>query len=151
MEPDVHPIREHWLDYLVLEITFRGNFFVKGSINRGESYDNQSKNADAFPWIAHINGNALYALNNKFFNMLVDKTMHCVDIRNAFMNAFDVKLWTRLVTDIAKNWKVYQRYAHKFHYSDYILNFGAGSKPQNATLLRYEYPNAYFVHGPIYV
>jgi hypothetical protein len=154
MEHDVHPIRGGWLDFLLLEISFNGDFFVKGSLHRGRWLDAVETNFDSMqPWVAHINGNALYAFNDEVFRALVSKANSFFDIKLGYLNSFDVSLWMHSVTNIASNWKNYQTYAHKFQYSDYIISIGKpmDNNPENATTIRQIYPKTYFVHGTIII
>lgn len=148
-EHDVQPIRAGWVDALVIETTFRGDFFVKGSIHRGNKVDEAAMNPSQRDWINHINGNALYRSSDPTFVQMV------LDVAEAdadkpvtdFMASFDLALWLRYVASYDKNWQAYKNYAHKFQYSDIIQSHCDDLDADQLVELLENSPNTYFIHG----
>eukprot|EP00981_Chlorochromonas_danica_P004028 scaffold768_cov174-Ochromonas_danica.AAC.1 len=147
-EHDVYPIRGGWVDALLSEVTFRGDFFVKGSIHRGEKYKEIVSYPSSASWITHINGNALYKANDPQFNsMIASCASEDQDVADEYLATFDVALWKKHVTSYTETWPLFQSYAHKFQYTDLIISYNDDVSKEKITSLLNSSPNTFFLHG----
>jgi hypothetical protein len=147
-EHDVTPVQPGWIDALLLEVTFHGDFFVKGSIHRGRKLDAIVPYPDDASWVTHINGNALYRANNPVFNSMISQCEEKNRGSRSFLSSFDAAMWIQHVTSFASNWDKYQSFAHKFQYTDLIQNLNEDvSWPKGARDLAARSPKTFLVHG----
>ena len=146
-EHDVFPIRDRFIDRLLHEITFSDEFFIKGSIHRGTRLDSTPKTAKNSNWIAHINGNALYNMRSKEFTAMVRQAKKQYNPNVGFMHSMDIAIWRVAVGNFLYNWKIYQQYAHKFVYSDYIQSYCTLLSETEVEAIREQSPNTYLLHG----
>jgi hypothetical protein len=147
-EHDVVPVQAGWIDALLLEVTFRGDFFVKGSIHRGRKLDTIAPYRDDASWVTHINGNALYRANDPVFNSMISQCEEKNRGSRSFLSSFDAAMWIQHVTSFSSNWNKYQSYAHKFQYTDLIQNLNEDvSWPEGARDLAARSPKTFLVHG----
>ena len=147
-EHDVMPVQHGWVDELLREVTFCGDFFVKGSIHRGRKLDAIVIYPDDASWVAHINGNALYKANDPQFTAMISQCEESNRGSKSFMSSFDAAMWIQHVTSYASKWTQYQNYAHKFQYADWIQNLNADvSWPDGVRDLVARSPRTFLVHG----
>ena len=147
-EHDVTPVQSGWVDALLREVTFRGDFFVKGSIHRGRKLDDIVIYPDEASWVTHINGNALYRANDREFTAMISQCEERNRGSKSFMSSFDAAMWIQHVTNYASKWEKYQSYAHKFQYTDLIQNLNEDVPwPEGARNLVARSPNTFLVHG----
>lgn len=147
-EHDVYPIRSGWVDALLSEVTFRGDFFVKGSIHRGEKFADFVSYPSSASWITHINGNALYKVNDPQFNSMMSScASEDQNVADEYLATFDVALWKKYVTSYAETWPSFQNYAHKFQYTDLIMSYSDDVSQEKITSLLSSSPNTFFLHG----
>lgn len=142
-EHDVFAIRHGWMDALVSEVTFRGDFYIKGSVHRGSRLVGK----ESSQWIAHINGNALYRANDQTFNALVAQCYKASAGVDDFLASFDVALWTNLVTAYGEQWAAYQGYAHKIQHTEFIQSYCDDLSKDKLMEILDSSPTTYFIHG----
>jgi hypothetical protein len=122
-EHDVMPVQPGWVDSLLREVTFPSvDFFVRGSLHRGRKLDDIVLYPDAASWVKHINGNALYKVNDPEFTAMISQTREANHGSMSFTSSFDTAMWIQHITSYASRWKKYQSYAHKFQYTELIQN-----------------------------
>lgn len=149
MEPDCIPIRKYWLNALNYNvIPPNQDFWMKGSIFRG----NFSVLQNVFVNHYHINGNAIYNLNDKNFSIfyfdIVKKFIfnrnHGKKMNNIANSPYDMDIFEAL---FANNLEHTASYAHFFQISDFVLNF----YHSNYSLKRLlnENKNSFLVHGGV--
>jgi hypothetical protein len=140
MEHDVVPIRENWLSLLRREAS--DDFMIKGSICKSDVLDKWIQRDTDRAWYSHINGNALYNLQDDCLHALVNRTVR------EYLNSripFDVALAKALyhwVDGDIHAWRFYQNCMTKYVFSDFIQNFvgsGVTSIP----------PDTVFIHGTV--
>jgi len=148
MEPDVRPIKTNWLHAILNEIS-NGNFWVKGSVFRGD-LEKFQKNDPYIPNYVHINGNAIYNIGNIefvsfYFNVL---RPYVVKKNGDSTNAYDTDIFEFLIDK--NNYDVTRHILHQFHFTDLIQNYWQTEFKVNEIALKYKF--TYFVHGgkPIY-
>lgn len=127
METDCIPIRPGWLQRLSTIVSDSEPFFVMGSAYRGTA-----RLAKSFS--RHINGNAIYAAGDPEFISFLDnfwepelrKAVELADRRLAYDCVLEAIL-SGAHSDVADDpiWRVWQRIAHKFRYTDFIQNLSA--------------------------
>ena len=159
MEPDVLVIREGWLDHLWALSAFPTEFYIKGSILRGRRADAAlrlppgSANASAAAaTMGHIDSCALYRLGNADFTRLVNETRaahHPPSQPRSQAVPFERSLWQHLASSFMSpaRWPLYQRYAHRLVYSEFIQNWGEELSAPVLADLRENYTDTYFVHS----
>lgn len=147
-EFDLMPVRSGWMDALVREVTFNEGFYVRGSLHRGSKLDIAATEEHTARWITHINGNALYACKDETFRALVKACYERrADASNGFLASFDVAIWMEYVTSYMTTWHSYQRYAHKFQYTEFMQNIGDGLSAQELARVLRDAPGTYMIHG----
>jgi hypothetical protein len=142
MEPDVQPIKPYWLDVLVRESLIDDDFWMKGSVYLGQLFD-RSVGQD-WMWIGHINGNALYRLNQPMFAQFLKIVMD-LEPPDHFWKPFDVSIW-KVLHDFPYFWHTYQRISKHFIYSDFVEHWGFGITDDSMRLSR-QNPRTFMVHG----
>lgn len=119
MEPDCLPIRPYWLDAINKQIVPpNASFWMKGSIFRGNV---KSISSMVLYNHVHINGNAVYNLeNDDFANFYLKLVSPFVNIKySQNYRAYDTDIFKLLLWDKARNTA---QFFHKFQYSDFIQN-----------------------------
>lgn len=140
MEPDCFPIKSGWLDILYNLATTSGPFWVLGSARRDEFVeDKQYRYA-----YDHINGNALYRLDDPIFRSYLD-AVHEDFSQNfkKYLRSFDVAI--ALYKKSLKPFTRYSELHHHFVYTDLIQNVYRSKT--NVTELITSHPETYIVHG----
>ena len=84
MEPDLNPVRAHWLHRVWRESMEAAPFWIKGSAVRVPV--SESFVVDQFDMRAHINGNSLYAVGDAGFRAFVLRVRDAY-FRGAFTRA----------------------------------------------------------------
>lgn len=140
MEHDVVPIRENWLSLLRREAS--NDFMIKGSICKSDVLDKWIQRDTGRAWYSHINGNALYNLQDDCLHALVNITVQeYLDPQIPFDVALAKALYHWVEGDI-RAWRFYQNCMTKYAFSDFIQNFvgsGVTSTP----------PETIFIHGTV--
>ncbi|KAJ3091401.1 hypothetical protein HK102_000677 [Quaeritorhiza haematococci] len=136
-----------WIDRLLWHSSWakgENDWWVKGSIYQGRAFDLMVQSPDSFSWAAHINGNALYRLNDPQF---VDFLEVVEDYQsfNHYWKPFDVSVW-RVLHDFPYTWHIYQKCAHRFVVSDFIKHFGFTVTHKDVLEAAHN-PNTYLIHG----
>ncbi|KAJ3163893.1 hypothetical protein HK101_000585, partial [Irineochytrium annulatum] len=143
MEPDVIPCRAYWLDRLYEEASVPGDFWVRGSILR-----DRNPAVSSWSFAEHINGNALYRLDDPDFLSYV------ADVRERFerdpmgyAGGFDVALHLVRKDRAIVGWARYAETAHLWQFTSTIQNWYRTGV--NATELCGEerHASTYLVHG----
>jgi hypothetical protein len=140
MEPDVHPIRHSWLCLLELEaLSPDHSFWVKGSLQR------QPRESDTFLAQAeHLNGNALYSLQDPQFIDLVNLAIdYYSEDPDTVLHSFDISLW--IVMRHVLPFGEFTRHRHRYRPSPFIQNHYV--HPVNATNVMQDDPDTVFIHG----
>ena len=84
-------------------------------------------------WVGHMNGNAVYSLQNCHFLDFIRVTME-LEPPNDLRRPFDVSMW-RVLHAFPYTWHVYQKYRHQFVTSDFIVHHGPVDIDVNSTVL----------------
>lgn len=142
MEWDVTPIRPHWVDCL-LSNTQGGRFWVKGSMLQGGQLDAVAEHSSNWDWIAHINGNGLYALHDPEFTTFIRLTV-AYEPPNHYWKPFDISMW-RVLHAFPYTWHIYQRYRPYFQHADFIMHYSFLLSDVGS--IRNLHPATYLVHG----
>jgi hypothetical protein len=147
MEHDVVPRGKYWLDRLVSET--HDDCLVKGSVYRGNDWDIFA--STRFPdgmlhWINHINGNAIYKLNNDLLYIM--NTSFATFNPNRGIS-FDIAVFMTIfdVDSNPERWKNLRNWISKYCYSDFIQNLGRSAAEYSGNPIS-KYP--IFVHGSKY-
>ena len=141
MEWDVQPVKPHWLDCLLREAAIP-DFWVRGSMvqaNRDIALDSTQ-----WDWIAHINGNALYRLDDPAFADFL-QVVADYEPPDHFWKPFDVSMW-RVLHAFPYTWPLYERYSGKFQHARFIQHYHFDA-PQGAAVDAMRAPETFFVHG----
>lgn len=144
MEWDVTPIKPYWLDRLAASCQQGSQFWIKGSMLQGTHLDAAALAQQNWDWLPHINGNALYALNDErfveFIKIVVDyePPIH-------YWKPFDISMW-RVMHAFPYTWPLYQRYGHFFQYTDVIKHYSFALTPDLKNAAEHG-SNTYLVHG----
>lgn len=143
MEPDVHPIRPHWLTRLVYETAWpQAPFWIKGSVLRGPSPWNHHIPA----FLYHINGNALYNFGDGNFSHFYFhdvRTMVQRKHNGTSQNAYDTDV-SEFLWDPA-NYGQVQHQLHLFQYTNVIQNMA--QTDYSVAAVRIHHPHTFLVHG----
>jgi hypothetical protein len=142
MEPDVQPIKPHWVNALVRESMAGDDFWVKGSLYLGDVFD-RAVGRD-WTWVGHINGNAMYRLHQPMFSRFLQIVMD-LEPPGHFWKPFDVSIW-KVLHDFPYFWHAYQRIAKHFIYSDFVEHWGF-TITQDGMVLSHQNPRTFLVHG----
>ncbi|KAI8114405.1 hypothetical protein M9434_002530 [Picochlorum sp. BPE23] len=153
MEPDVIPIRSGWLTALVSETMVSSpgqDFWLKGSNQKCHPFYGEI--ATRRDW--HINGNAIYKLNDRDFEAYLDSVQAyytggmegcppgCGTGR-VYENAYDHALFQ--FRQEVENFNQSRNLLHKFHYTPIIANLC--EEMYNTTDLAEKNPELYLVHS----
>lgn len=134
MEPDCVPVREFWLDAMREEtLGASGDFWIKGSHFRGTRERHRFGNRD---FSLHINGNALYSLQDERFRELVELVLRLYPNM-----AYDAAIGALL----KQSAQFRAEYLPKFVFTDRIQN-RAGSRWSRAEI-QSQYSRTFIVHG----
>jgi len=144
MEPDVKPIKPYWLDALVRESNTDDDFWIKGSVYLGDSFDGSAGND--WTLTGHINGNALYRLHQPDFSRFLQIVME-LEPPDDIGKPFDVSIW-KVLHDFPYFWHAYQRIAKHFVYVDFIEHWGFTITDDHKDLSSRN-PRTFFVHGQV--
>lgn len=139
MEPDCFPVRQGWLDRLYHLATMSGtHYWVLGSILRARPSPEYAKIS------RHINGNALYRLNDPEFDAFLALVQHeYAQRKGQFLRSFDVAI--HLVGEQLEPYEVRASVAHHFVYTDVIMNvYRRGTSMSEVCA---ENPRTFFLHG----
>jgi hypothetical protein len=142
MEPDVFPIKPYWVDKLVDESSSDDQFWIKGSIYKGDIFNSVS--GSDWQWIGHINGNALHRLNSpeyaRFLRIVMD-----LEPPTHLWKPFDVSIW-KVLHDRPYFWHIYQHIAKRFVYTDFLDHWGFTLSRADIEHSQ-QRPGVYLVHG----
>lgn len=141
MEPDALPIRPFWLETIKQQIISpNAMFWMKGSIFRGQK---QSISTNVIHNHIHINGNAIYNLEDDYFRKFYFELVRPF-IKMNFKNeaAYDTDIFKVLLWDNAKYTK---EFFHMFQFSDFIQNHWHSE--YSLSEIRENSPNTFLVHG----
>lgn len=144
MEPDCLPIRNNWLNALDWNSRWPNPiFWIKGSIYRGSNKGTYATRHP--PQYYHMNGNAIFNLNDRAFRSFYVKhyrpwAQAAAAVRE---RSFDTDFWRFLhnldTINIVKG--VY----HRFAYTDVVQNWWRSS--YSIGKIKTDHPNTYLVHG----
>lgn len=133
MEPDVVPIRPLWVELLLALLPPQADeFWAKGSAPRANIARMAPGPQGVFR--RHINGNALYNVQDQMFANLVQRSRQAYEASLVY----DVGLALAFANDS-------QRYSHRYVYSDFIINFGG--QPIGIVEARRRFRCAVLLHG----
>lgn len=140
MEPDCFPVRSGWLDRLYNLVTTSGQFWVIGSAIRSDFVEDPQFRYG----YDHINGNALYRLDDPDFRSFLD-AVHEDFPQNLkkYMRSFDIAI--ALYKKSLKPFTRYSELHHHFIHTDLIQN--VYRTETNVTDLLSKHPNTYILHG----
>ena len=144
MEPDCVPVRNNWLNALDWNSRWPNQiFWIKGSIYRG---GNKGPYATRHPpQYYHLNGNALFNLNDRAFRSFYVKHYRPWALAAAAVHerSFDTDFWRFLHNLDTIN--VVKGVYHRFAYTDVVQNWWRSS--YSLSKIKAEQPNTYLVHG----
>lgn len=147
MEPDLVPIRPHWLNYVIQQVAWPvPEFWMKGSIFMGNAA--LMRRTTNVPNKYHINGNALYNLHSPDFqHFYYDQVRPFVMKRHGgkSANAYDTDIYEYLHDD--QTYASTHQVMHKFQYTDLLQN--QWHTPWSAPDLAAKFPNTVLVHGGV--
>ena len=144
MEWDVRPVRLHWLDELQAA-TYGERFWVRGARYRGRAFDEVVKDPGSWPWVGHINGNALYLLHDAEFLRFLSLTVE-QEPPSHFWKPFDVSIWKTL-HDFPYAWHLHQVHAGKFQTTAVMQHLGFTVRPDEVSALIASAPRVHLIHG----
>lgn len=140
MEPDCFPVQPGWLDRLYQRATSSGAFWMMGSLRRGAF--EELKQYEHIK--AHINGNALYRLDDPSFLAYLEAVQEDFDQRmSRYVGSFDLAIYL-----FWRGLEPYHRVAaltHRFVYTDLVQNVYI--TPTSIAAILQESPGTYLVHG----
>lgn len=142
LEPDCHPIQIGWLDILNNITENDEKFWMKGSLFRGQGSSHNSQ----IPFnIFHINGNAIYNLNDPLFiNWYFEKVKPFIKSTTTYKTPYDTDLFRYFLQK--ENWKSETRHIlHKFKLTNLIQNHWHSK--YNIKDLLSKTPNLAIIHG----
>jgi hypothetical protein len=129
LESDVVPIRDGWLQALYREAASYRTWWMKGSQFHGRYLPDHVR--------VHINGNALYSLDDPGFDAIVARARASWSIRMGYDNS--------VYRIIREDWTAFRDFGHKFVFADYVRNYHWTEYSLTDLLARA--PNTYLVHG----
>lgn len=140
LEPDVRPIRPLWLEALEADSAQSGSsFWMRGAVMHYVPRFHIGWEPFRSNYLRHLNGNALYALDNRCFDAF--RTLVAEHFgRDA---AFDVAM-TLYLLGVGRV-SVYQAVAHRFQTTDVIVGMGVTMVDDDAISDRL--PDTFLVHG----
>lgn len=105
-------------------------FWVLGSGYLGSDFTATVHSSSNWRWIGHINGNAVYRLNDEQFNHYIKyvRTTYHPEL------SYDTALWAGF-NDYPYNWQINQLVSHRFLKDDFILNSGKDKIQNKRTTL----------------
>lgn len=146
MEPDMRPVRPHWLLKLHAEARHGDVFWVKGSVYRGNSSHlvSSSRVREYRPAYTHINGNALYSLGDSGFCEFYRRVRQYVVAKHGdSYAAYDTDMAEYLMD--SANWDAARHHFHRFVFTDVIQNMW--HTDYSLLDMVSAHPNTYLVHG----
>ena len=143
-EWDVYPIRPLWVDALFHEITPPADFWMRGSLLKGSQLDPDVAVRENADWAPHINGNALYKLNDGNFEKFLDIVFE-YEPPGHYWKPFDISIW-RVLHSFPYSWRLYQRFRPMFQHRNFIAHFGFSVSPEHVRLAL-QSDDIYFIHG----
>jgi hypothetical protein len=147
MEHDVIPIRPLWLDKLRAEVNQPQEFFLKGSIFRGDKslvkYIEQGNLLN--PWLPHINGNAFYRVGDSYWRSIIQRAKQWNPPSKDNWAPWDTNLWV-FMHDY-RHFPEFQHYAHKIQYTELIQNLGEDASTTEEQRIIRTCPGTYLIHG----
>ncbi|KAI9018421.1 hypothetical protein DFJ74DRAFT_677279 [Hyaloraphidium curvatum] len=149
-EPDVRPIRPFWADSLYIEATLPSahslespDYWMKGSMYRGRGLDRDVIRPRNWNWVDHLNGNAIYRLNDPEFEDFLRITKEH-EPPSDYWKPFDISI-SRALNSNPYGWVLRQYAARKFVQTDFIQHFGYFSEMSASAAMRN--PRTVFMHG----
>ena len=143
MEWDVRPVRPLWVDALVDAAASR-RFWMMGGMYVGYAFDATVMYRDNWPWVGHLNGNALYALHDEEFQRYIALVQER-EPPGHFWKPFDISLW-KVIYTWPYSWHLYQTYAAKFVLAPFVRHLGfTTSAAEEAKLM--QDPTVFLLHG----
>lgn len=141
MEPDVRPIRSHWLAAVDAQTRPpNAPFWMKGSLFRGDMVRTISRLVyDRL----HVNGNALYALGDPNFRTFYFQTIRPFIAKYYHEGAYDTDIFKWLLDP--HHYDEARHLAHLFIFSDFIQNWWHNA--YSIAQIRQTSPNTVLVHG----
>ncbi|KAL9643487.1 hypothetical protein ABK040_010101 [Willaertia magna] len=152
MEPDVTPIRDHWLDKIVNETIFvQDDFWMKGSMSRCPSKYGAIAERQDF----HINGNALYKLGEPKFEEYIEKVKIFYPVGNdgltlagcatglAYEGGYDHTMYRFRFHP--HNFDYVKNFLHRFVYNEFVQN--RCEETYDPEEVKKEFPETYLVHS----
>ena len=121
MEYDVFPVRPGWL-HVLLSRASQHDFWMMGSMYLGTGLDSAAASSYNWNWVGHINGNALYNLQDPVFRDFLRVVVQ-YEPPNHFWKPFDVSMW-RVLHAFPYTWPLHQRFRTKFLLADFIHHWG---------------------------
>lgn len=144
METDTFPIKPLWVDKLYAESRVHDDFWVRGSIYLGPAFDETVKTPANWDWVGHINGNALYRLNDPEFDDFLSLVAD-VEPPLHFWKPFDVSIW-KVLHAFPYYWRIHQHYISRFSYATYIQHWGFTITPDDIQASQLS-DDVFLVHG----
>jgi len=144
MEWDVMPIKPYWVDALIREASREDPFWVRGSRYMGDTLDYVGFDPASKTWLAHINGNALYSLEDQHFHQFL-RICRSLEPPSGEWKAFDVAIW-RCLRAFPLMWGVYQRFHGMLQSTQMIEHWGFWPASLANSIAN---PNTFFVHGSV--
>ncbi|KAJ3116160.1 hypothetical protein HDU96_010269 [Phlyctochytrium bullatum] len=143
MEPDVIPCRRHWLDRLYEESSIPGDFWVRGSILR-----NANPQTSTWTFANHINGNALYRLDDARFHRFLSLASKEFFARpRDFAGGYDVGLYLVRENRSLVGWDEYAGTAHLWQFTGTVQNWYRTGVNASRVCKEKGGEETYLVHG----
>lgn len=102
-EPDIRPIKPHWLDRALEEIVVEtSDFWVKGSVGKIPTHIYNS-----------MNGNAFYKLHDEKFNSYLNTVWAAHGEQS-----YDTSLWE--YTQKREHWEMNSKFKHRYIFTDFV-------------------------------
>ncbi|KAJ3416748.1 hypothetical protein HDV05_000122 [Chytridiales sp. JEL 0842] len=141
LEPDNIPCRPYWMDRLYEEASIPGDFWMRGSILR-----NRNPVVGEWTLANHINGNALYRLDDQKFAQYIEKVKQefLVDSKR-YLGSYDIALDLIRRNRSMIDWLEFADTAAYWQFTNTVQNWYR--TPVNATELCMGDAETYLVHG----
>lgn len=137
MEPDLWALRSAWLARVLEEMAW-GDFWMRGSVMRYRPRFNVGWEPFRSSYQRHLNGNAIYALDDKCFARYREL------VRGVYGDgAFDVAMSYYRMS--LKRVETYQMIAHRFAVSEVMTDLGVARFTEEE--VRERFAGTYLVHG----
>jgi hypothetical protein len=145
LEPDNLPCRPYWADRLYEESSIPGDFWMRGSILR-----NRNPLVSEWSFAHHINGNALYNLQELKFARYIDLVRSEFELdlsstANRFLGSYDIALDLVRRNRSFVSWVDFADMTAYWQYTNTVQNWYR--TPVNATELCERDKETYLVHG----